>query len=118
VDPTGIFGTSEVRARVPQKQGLKLGGPYRNFRHLRVRARVPQKQGLKPNEEFILQDEYNCPGASSTKTRIETCGHKQLRVGRIVRARVPQKQGLKQRDLVHLDLLLSMSGREFHKNKD
>ena len=38
----------EVRARVPQKQGLKQQFGRETWDLVIVRARVPQKQGLKP----------------------------------------------------------------------
>jgi len=39
-----------------------------------VRARVPEKQGLKLSVGFMVHLAGLCPGASSRKTRIETDG--------------------------------------------
>jgi len=90
------FGATCVRARVPEKQGLKLVTPPPPAAATAVRARVPEKQGLKRDLPLIWTVQFRCPGASSRKTRIETI---QLIEDRIkaakVRARVPEKQGLK-----------------------
>jgi len=61
-----------VRARVPEKQGLKLGPQQGLGGGVAVRARVPEKQGLKQDVEAILDSITQGPGASSRKTRIET----------------------------------------------
>jgi len=39
---------------------------------LKVRARVPEKQGLKQPVHLLQGDDKHRPGASSRKTRIET----------------------------------------------
>ncbi len=86
--------STPLRERVPQKQGLKQNSI--NYEHdpIDLRERVPQKQGLKLIEfcsEIIVP---RPPGASSTKTRIETSKPARL-------ATKPPS-----------------SGSEFHKNKD
>ena len=85
---------SHVRARVPQKQGLKPVMPTLLRNATAVRARVPQKQGLKLRSAIKMEGGKKSPGASSTKTRIET---------------TPRN---------HRISLYFLSGREFHKNKD
>jgi len=61
-----------VRARVPEKQGLKPPSILDSVSCLLVRARVPEKQGLK-HEAAEKNDRLEAgPGASSRKTRIET----------------------------------------------
>ena len=131
-----------------------------------VRARVPEKQGLKRRDQFVHAKDEGSPGASSRKTRIETregpgpvlglyrpgASSRKTRIeteicrgrprGSAVRARVPEKQGLKQLHefpaaalagspgassrKTRIETLvtgrqgfgLSLSGREFQKNKD
>jgi len=86
--------SSKVRARVPEKQGLKqIDDLLTEYQRL-VRARVPEKQGLKLADIGPLGGGLHCPGASSRKTRIET-----------VTGAFPRLLGAK-------------SGREFQKNKD
>jgi len=64
---------------------------------IRVRARVPEKQGLKPKTISYRLIDCRSPGASSRKTRIETENSRGSGGGEEgVRARVPEKQGLKQ----------------------
>jgi len=83
-----------VRARVPEKQGLKHDCLGRVLDLAEVRARVPEKQGLKPR---------NGP---------------RIRPGGDVRARVPEKQGLKHYVFFCDTKRREVSGREFQKNKD
>jgi len=91
-------GGHKVRARVPEKQGLKHSLPGLTEDQLGVRARVPEKQGLKPYRFHVVPNQNVRPGASSRKTRIETSDHRLSRSLSPVRARVPEKQGLKLHD--------------------
>ncbi len=85
-----------VRARVPEKQGLKLSPLTEVEYRDRVRARVPEKQGLKPGRVDLEPTE-----GTGVRARVpEKQGLKLLRRDagagrREVRARVPEKQGLK-----------------------
>ena len=90
-----VIDLFHVRARVPEKQGLKLYLVNSNAKHCIVRARVPEKQGLKLDTRRRLGPSTASPGASSRKTRIETRGEAGPRCANPVRARVPEKQGLK-----------------------
>jgi len=84
-----------------------------------VRARVPEKQGLKLVISPSAAMRMNGPGASSRKTRIETTFLRHFSSSRLeVRARVPEKQGLKLRPRYRRIDPPLMSGREFQKNKD
>jgi len=89
-----INALENVRARVPEKQGLKQLKVEAYSEREEVRARVPEKQGLKRRSGGSERIPPLGPGASSRKTRIETHGrgHERDR-GR-------------------------WSGREFQKNKD
>ncbi len=87
-----------VRARVPEKQGLKPASIIWVRYGNNVRARVPEKQGLKLSSTNRCRLSRPGPGASSRKTRIETCegvGGPRRKARLRVRARVPEKQGLK-----------------------
>jgi len=59
-------GASSRKTRI-ETQHQEPGGPAG-----KVRARVPEKQGLKPPEEIAKFNNAVRPGASSRKTRIET----------------------------------------------
>ncbi len=83
-----------VRARVPEKQGLKLILPRGIAKGGAVRARVPEKQGLKRIDHQQHVAHLDRPGASSRKTRIETMEES------------------------HITNVEGESGREFQKNKD
>ena len=117
--PQALANTSEVRARVPQKQGLKRNSNKSHTSGHSVRARVPQKQGLKPISPTSIFFIFSRPGASSTKTRIETmfcygC-HEKRRNG-------PGASSTKTRietgPVSVVEGYGPLSGREFHKNKD
>ena len=87
--------SDRVRARVPEKQGLKPATHRAQERwEYIVRARVPEKQGLKLEARRVVEIRTACPGASSRKTRIETV------------------------DGSEPSTYTVLSGREFQKNKD
>ena len=84
----------------------------------RVRARVPEKQGLKLQKLARIGSRWSRPGASSRKTRIETeLGFMGKKWDGCPGAS-SRKTRIETREIAWRVLRRSRSGREFQKNKD
>ena len=109
----------QVRARVPEKQGLKHDERSDPGVDQIVRARVPEKQGLKRPEKLTLRASRRVRARVPEKQGLKRYVIKIYNAfGSQVRARVPEKQGLKPGIVGYPQQLKAQSGREFQKNKD
>jgi len=83
-----------------------------------VRARVPEKQGLKPEPAVDSHDVQHGPGASSRKTRIETWIDGGGQPGKRRPGASSRKTRIETRSRYPARRFPAPSGREFQKNKD